>query len=465
MASYVEQYEHKPGKIELYRRGDIASKVWYGKLTVNGKTIRRSLKTIDRDEAGRKAEDLLYDLEHRESRGLSLSPKAFKVVANAYIRDFAAKVERDSKKPRINQQYKKKALTNKSLAVSKYLIPYFDNKNLQDITDQQIRNYERWRLDYWVTGKGSESDTIEYIRDGRKVVRAKVERETQEASYDTINKELTVIRAIYEYAQINNIIESREVPIIKNLKKPTGLKTRKSGLTADELKHLISTLRTKIKHQTNPKHLQSHKLLLYYISFMCLTGIRTGEANNIKISDCTEFKLKGKPYLKVFVTSKDKSRELIALPECVTVLNSIIQYHKTNALNNGWTYNKSIHLFTNYKGQKIKTMSTGLDNLLKEAGLQYDIYVKKRNAGAFRKYYITTALLSGVNWFELAKQVDNSVTIIEKHYAEIDVTETPERFIFENAITGTYKTEHSPLAQRVIEERKKRESDFDAEWH
>ena len=81
----------------------------------------------------------------------------------------------------------------------------------------------------------------------------------------------------------------------------------------------------------------------------------------------------------------------------------------------------------------------GLNNAFDKAGLLYDIHGVKRSAGAFRKYYITHALMVGkVDYFELAKQCGTSVSVIEQYYATIDVTQTPERFIFSNALSGVY---------------------------
>tara|TARA_R110002074_G_scaffold236098_1_gene407903 strand:- start:15207 stop:16619 length:1413 start_codon:yes stop_codon:yes gene_type:complete len=468
--AYRDKYEIRQGRIQLYRRtaegGKHQSDAWYCALKIPGqKTIRRSLKTVVREDAERKAENIWFDLNQRSERGLSLSTKRFELVANAFIKDLQTKVEQDSKLPAIDQKFKPALLRNKSLIVKKYLIPYFDSKDLQDITDQNITNYENWRRNYWLTGAGSELPHINYIRDGRKVSRPKVAREQKEPNWDTINKELTTLRQIFEFARKSNIIEGREVPTIKNIRKPTYYKGKKPGLNENEVKHLLKTLVQKYKDQSNPKHKRSHKLLLYYVSWMCLTGMRVSEAKNLKISDCRKFKKGTNEYLKVFVRGKGNSRELVALSEATTVLGNIIDFHKNNAQLNNWKYDKSLHLFSNQYGKPVGSFESSLNRAFSDAGLLYDVYEKKRSGGAFRKYYITNALIVGnINYFELAKQCGNSVSVIEEYYADIDVTQKPEMFIFENAISDTYKIDRSPKAKIAIEERTKRQNDFDAEW-
>jgi len=370
---------------------------------------------------------------------LSLSTKRFELVAKGFIKDLQTKVDQDAKLAPIDQRFKPASLRNKSLIVNKYLLPYFDGKNLQDITDQDVINYEHWRRNYWLTGTGSKQENINYIRDGRKVTRSKVAREQKEPNWDTINKELTTLRQIFEFARKSNIIEGREVPIIKNVRKPRNVKSRKPGLTELEIKNLLQTLVARCKLQGNPKHKRSHKLLLHYISWMCLTGMRVAEAKNLKISNCRKFSKNGSDYLKVFVHGKGKSRELVALSEAAIVLDKLIYFHNENAAFNGWGYSTDMHLFSDQYGKPVGTLSNGLDRAYKDADLLYDVYGDKRSGGAFRKYYITHALIVGnINYFELAKQTGNSLAVIEEYYAEIDPTQRPEMFIFENALSGVY---------------------------
>jgi integrase len=440
----INQYTIRQGMITLYQRSNEGSKYqsdsWYAAFKIpNQKTIRRSLKTANRLDVEAIAEDLYFNLLQKSKRGLSLSSKQFHLVAQLFIKDLTEKVERESALPENKQRYKPALLRHKQLTVTKYLIPHFEDKTLHEITDYDIDSYKDWRRNYWTTGEGKEQQFVVYERDGRKVRRTKTIREQREPNWNTVNKELTTLRQIFEFARKKRIIADHEIPIIKNVTKPRNTSGRKPSLTEDEVKHLLNTLVLRYKSQSNPKHKRSHKLLIHYIAWMCLTGMRVAEAKNLTIDKCKEFIKDGKTYLRVYVHGKGQSRELVALDEAITVLNKLVYLHKENAQLHGWSFSIDQPLFVDQYGQSIGSFSKSLNRAFEEAELLYDVYGIKRSAGAFRKYYITHALLDGeINYFELAKQCGTSVHVIEQYYASIDVTQRPETFIFKNALSGVY---------------------------
>lgn len=442
--SFRDQYTIRQGRITLYRRTDQGSKYqsdnWQAYIKIpDQKAIRRSLKTSDKLEAESLAESLYYDLTEKAKRGLSLKSKKFHLVANAYLADLEAKVNQEKTLPDHQKRYKPKQLKALNIAINKYFVPYFQDKVLQEITDFDIESYKEWRKIYWLSGPGSEQEHVSYKRGRYKVKRPKLNAETKEPNFSTINKELTILRDIFEYARLKRMIDGREVPVIQNLKRPKNHKDRKPGLSEDQVKHLLKITADRYYSQTNLKHKRHLKLLLHYIAFMCLTGLRVTEAKSLKISDCEAIKKADKDYLKVFVRGKGKSRELIGLDESATTLEKLKLYHQENSAKYGWEYNEDSLLFINQYGSPVNSFSKGLNRAFEEARLLYDKHGSKRNAGAFRKYYITTALLNGVDYFQLAKQCGTSVSVIERYYAEIETFHNPEKFIFSNALTGVYE--------------------------
>jgi integrase len=444
LVANINQYTIRQGNITLYQRSDeggaYQSDSWYAAFKVpNQKTIRRSLKTANRFDAEVLAEQMYWDLSEKHKRGLSLTSKYFHLVAQSFLKDLTDKVERESSLPINQQRHKPALLRHKRLIVDKFLIKYFDGKTLHEINDYDVDSYKDWRRNYWTSGEGKELQFVEYKREGRKVRRAKTIREQSQPNWNTVNKELTTLRQIFEFARKKRIISDREIPIIKNVSKPRDSSDRKPSLTEEEVKHLLKTLVERYHSQANPKHKRSHKLLLHYIAWMCLTGIRVAEAKNLTIDKCKEIVKDGKTYLRVFVYGKGKSRELIALDEAITLLNKLIYMHQQNAKLHDWTFSHDQPLFMDQYGKAIGNFAKSLNRAFEEADLLYDVHGVKRSAGAFRKYYITHALLEGnINYFELAKQCGTSVNVIEQYYASIDVTQRPESFIFNNALSGVY---------------------------
>ncbi|WP_456407750.1 hypothetical protein, partial [Thiolapillus sp.] len=266
---------------------------------------------------------------------------------------------------------------------------------------------------------------------------------------------------IFEFARKKKWIDANEIPEIKNVRKPKNHTSKKPGFTQDELMRLMAESMKASMLQTNPKHKRQQKLINLYMMFLAFTGVRVSEAKNIKISDCRIIKKMKKrnldelrelnlspeevselqnnvsrhktvEYLAVFVQAKGKQRELIGQELAKDVFNWLVEFHKENAARHGWKYHEDLPLFMNEYGKPVKSFKRGIDAALKRAGLLYDKTGKKRTAGAFRKYYITRALLNGVNVAELAKQCGNSIAVISEYYNEIDPTETPEKFVFDD---------------------------------
>lgn len=441
--SFRDQYSIRQGRITLYRRthqgSEYQSDNWYAYLKIpKQKAIRKSLKTTDRDEAESLAESLFFDLTEKSKRGLSLKSKRFELIARRYIDDFEANAEREKDAPLHLRSYKPALLKNKKTIVQKYLVVFFAEKTIQEITDFDVESYKHWRKNYWISGLGSEVTEITYTRKGHKITRPKSIREKREPHHSTINKELTVLREIFDFARMSRIIEGREIPSITNLKKPKLEQPKKSGLSETEVKHLLKTLVDRYRNEPNSKHKRHLKLLIHFVSFMCLTGMRYSEAKQVKFSDCESHTKGDADYLKIFVRAKGKSRELIGLHESATTLEKLRIYHLENAETNEWQFNDDTYVFTDQYGNRVNSFSKSLNRALSDADLLFDKHGTKRNAGAFRKYYINSALMSGVNYFELAKQCGTSVTVIEQFYAQIETWNKPEKFIFSHALSGIY---------------------------
>ena len=447
MASKTRRNEYRilDDKILLYQRNDategkLPSDIWYAEFRlpgVKGRAKKLTLGTRDKTEAESFAQDRYFEISQKSRRGLSLNSTRFELVANAYLKDARKKTEIDLKFPEKDRTHLPNRLRAKTHTITNYLNPFFGNEVISDISDLDVDSYKHWRKEYWVTGPGAKKQYIEYQRDGKTVRRKKLPAEEKPPNSSTSNKELTILRDIFEYARLKKIIHSNEIPFIKNVKSSKKPNKRKPGLTGSEVKLLLDTLSAKMKAQTNPKHQRHQKLLICYIAFMCTTGLRTTEARKVKFKDCRNYPKDSKTYLKIHVWGKGKERELVALHECQQVLQGLKNLHKENAKIHGWVFDEGMPLFIDQYGKPIKSLLHGLNKALEDAKLLYDIYENKRNTGSFRKYYATTALMTGkVDPFTLAKQMGTSVAVIEAYYAEIGPTNTPEKFIFENALSG-----------------------------
>jgi len=423
MKSFRNQYTIRQGRITLYQRtsqgSEYQSNSWYAKFKIpDQKSIRKSLKTQNREDAEVVAEDIFQELIHKNKKGLSLKTKRFGLVCQSYLKYFSELVDHSSKLSKLEQKHTTNMLKLRKITINRYVTPILGDKNIDNISDLDIEDYVRKRQTFFITGEGSKESTVTYFRNDKKVTRPRAPAKVP--NYNTINKELTVLRHIFEYARQKRIIERAQIPTIKNLPKPKNYTDRKPDISPSDYNSLLAKLRWKIKKQTNQKHKRSHRLLYHYILILSNTGLRVTEAKNLRFSDCKKFYKDGTEYLEMYIQGKGKSRKMVPLPRTIEYLRRIKEMHQENAELFDWKVTNDMKVFVSDKGQPIGSFKKSLDNIFNECGILYDENGMKRSAGAFRKFYITMRLTVGkVDVFRLAKNTGTSIEIIQKYYEDL----------------------------------------------
>lgn len=447
-----DQYAIRRGKIQLFRRDAegadrTPSDNWYAAFKIPGmRAIPRSMKTEDQYEAEARAEDMFQELLHRHKKGLSFSTKRFGLVAQDYLKFFEKQVEIHNALPD-NQRHKLRrfsptALTRKTRIIEGHLIPFFGNMLITDVTNHDVDEFKTQRQFFWIQGKGAEIDNISYKRGRRTVTRKKLPAERTVISHNTVNKELTALREIFEYAKEKRMLSEDEIPKISNVEKPRGYDEDHATpeLSEEELRKLLNTIGKKYHFQANPKHKLAHKRLGLYIAIMASSGIRVTEASNITFNDCQIINSNGKEYLVIHVSGKGKKRETIPLEHCRSFIDKLRNYHIKNAEQFGWTFSENMPLFMNEYGKKIKAFTRALNSALDESGLLYTADGRKRNAMSFRPTFITLALSKGtMSHIQLAINVGTSVEMIEKHYNQMKSRHIPDKLQFETTLNRYFK--------------------------
>lgn len=449
--AYRDKSDVLRGAISIYKRdsegGTHNSENWYAAITIPGqKAIRRSLKTTSKDDAIQRAQSLHYELTQRAKRGLTLSPKLFEVVASRFLDHFSEQVRiwdtLDADGRSNMEGISRNRYRNLRPIVENYLIPFFSGVYIQEITDKDVDDYRSFRLGYWTSEEQRKKKTITYIRGGRKVTRPKRAAEKSVPSYSTINKELTALRKIFDFALRENLISSSEVPVFRRLKRPSGYgqKNERPTFTKEELGLLLDTIRDMAANQTNPKHALAHYRLYLYVQLMSFSGMRVSEAKNLRFSD-TGLRNEGADteHFTIWVRGKGKSRNVVTFRNCEAIIDRFRSIAKTSAKKNEWEFSEDMFVLSNEDGKPIGSHSTALSNALQKCNLLYAKNGKRRSASSFRSFYITSALASGLmTHIQLAVNCGTSVTVIEKYYNRMDPSNFPEKFHFERSATDTF---------------------------
>jgi integrase len=216
----------------IYRKKN--NNIWYYCITYSGKKYQGSTKTTDKQSAKLIAEAKQTDIA-REKNAL---PALKKTVVN-----FPTAWEKYIK----SLPNSKETIKNKIFAYAHF--KSFYNKNLPDITMQDIEHYQLQR----------KLELIDLPKNQKK-------RE-QDINFRWVNLEIATLRHFFNFCIKNGYIEKNPASGIKKLNELSRLKT----LGDEDIQKLISGA--------------TNKLTRDIITFLIYTGCRKGEALNLKWDD------------------------------------------------------------------------------------------------------------------------------------------------------------------------------------
>jgi integrase len=416
MQSIYDEFKIRDGKVLIYRRGD-SNKHWNCRIKFPGKPyVRRSLKTESREEAKRLAGELYDELSYKKKRGLSVSSRKFRGVCDAYIKDLEKKVKLGSAAPKRLKDYKR--------IIESYLKPYFGGKDTDKISDADLHKYRDWREAFWITGKGAETQYIEYERNG-KTIRAP-KKKAMRPSARTLGIEDTVLRQVFDFARKTGYVSAEEVPVIKSKRAKAN---RRPAFTLDEYKVLWRASLKRYKKASREWVRNQRQLLHDYILIMVNSGMRPVEAATLRWRDVVRFDGNdGKEYIKLSVRGKKKRRDLVPMPRVKQYLERIRRRQQEFANRYDYVVEDSSPVFSDREGRAVSNFKKSFDELLKATDLTYDNHGAKRSIYSLRHTYATFRLVLGdVNVYELAQNMGTSVEMIERHYGHLQPEQVADR--------------------------------------
>ena len=148
-------------------------------------------------------------------------------MCEGYLRQFESSAELEKMLPQNERTFSLHQLKRSQSVIRTFVIPFLGDKNIENINDLDIEEYVQKRRVYWISGEGSKLDTVTYKRDGKKITRPRLKPEIREPSYNTINKDLIILRKVFDYARMAKIIDGKQIPEIKSLTKPKNLIIKK----------------------------------------------------------------------------------------------------------------------------------------------------------------------------------------------------------------------------------------------
>ena len=392
---YSETYTYREGRILLYKRPN--SKNFQCRLRVKGikgYTVK-SCDTSNLGEALQFAEDLYDNLRFKKLNNLPLKTKTFKQIFDEWF------PKADKSKNR-QDFYQGRAKL--------YLLPYFGNYKIEEITESIIDDYWPWRKNYY-------KDNPEKLKGNVK----------EDPAAQSLKMEKTAIQEILGYAHRRGYI--RAVPKINF--NPRTKSENRDTFSSNEYKTLINGLTMWYTQAIKKSDVYQRKMIYNLVVFLANSGIRPSEFYKIKWKHITIHNQNGVKILYVTIPEKTKTgkRIVVCLPEAYTCYNNIKGFSK-------YTKDED-YFFTNYDGGWMKNCSKTYIDKLKAMNLYISDDGNPRPVYSLRHYYATQRLLEGVQVYDLAKNMGTSVKQIENHYGHVLAIQKSQELI-----QGTSKSDY-----------------------
>ncbi|MGZ4862194.1 MAG: tyrosine-type recombinase/integrase [Halobacteriota archaeon] len=372
-ARYLED-----GKLTIFKR----SGIFYARIRISpGKYILRSLKTTDVETAIRTGRKLLFQLEQRAELGLPPKSKLFSAVVDEYVRYR----ERDHQHGRTSD-----GMLRQIIRVAKFWRQYAGAMPVEAIDDKVMREFIPWRRDYY-----SKFD--------------KLPRNAKLHPTDkTLQWDMMLGKAIVKWAHEQGLRGKKSLPTATFTPKR---KRVRPSFEIPEYKRLWRTMYKRINNAKDERTRQSRELLRDYVLVLANSGMRVGEANNLKIRDVIPFKDdKGRNNFRFIVRGKTGERDVIPRSAVASRIDKLLAKRAGENSNN--------FLFEMSDSSKVVTLIDQFNAALRHAGIERNGFGEKYALYSLRHFYAVMALRNGIGVFEVARNMGTSVQMIQQYYGK-----------------------------------------------
>ncbi len=366
------------GKGVVYRRNG----TFHVRLHVGpNKYKHRTLKTGNKAVAVKAAERLCYEMEFKAEHGIPIDAKPFADVVREYVALRQKEHEQGHTSAHSMRQIKR---------VSQFWVAYAGTKLITSIGNNELREYVTWRRDYYTTHPTKHHNAKKHPQD------------------KTIQWDIMLGKSIIKWAHERGYRGMIPLPTYSFV--PKKNRVRPAFEMAD-IRRLNSALDRWIERCTVPAHRETRILLRDYVKILSLSGMRVGEANNLKIRDVHQFTDKfDRINYRFLVDGKTRDRDVIPVASAF--------YHVERVLERRRHADPNDYFFVMPNGNKIITLADQFDKVLKLAELTYSSDGSKFSLYSLRHFYAVRALTTENNVWEVAGNMGTSVQMIEQYYGK-----------------------------------------------
>jgi integrase len=377
----LESKTFRDGLIYLYRRGDYKKPTWMCRIKVPGGKgyVNRSAKTADEHQAFKFADDLYNQLLVKSLTGEAPVGKRMGPAIDAYIK-------------RLEPQRERQSIHYKILLMQR-VKPFLERKTFEELSTTILSRLV--------------DDQIARTKKGQ-------------LSPNSVKRMFSDLKHFFNWC-----VEEGHLASMPRFPKVSGDKARRPHFNADEWEKLRRAMGPYL--QSSPKYVQRDRLLLmHYILVLAETGIRVGEARELRWRDLRPIGNSTDPEIaNIALTVRGKTgiREVVASgPRVREGLGLILKRRRKDLTDESSDIFKldevpdDSYVFCDKKGQPINSFKKSFATFLNKIGLTKDTFGRPRTIYSLRHTYATSRLETGINPYTLAKNMGTSVAMLEEYY-------------------------------------------------
>lgn len=360
----MEKHTIMGGKVHVYRRE--SSKYWQCSSYLRGRNRRVSTKEESLSLAKEFAEDWYIGLRGKARAGEIHGEKTFKQAAAQYEREY--EVITDGNRSPIY-------VTGNKRRLRLYLIPFFGELALSEVTAGKVQDYRMRRLENSGTGKPPAPNTM--------------------------HQEIVTLRQVLKTAIRHGWL--KHLPDLSMPYKQATKISHRAWFSPKEYKQLYEATRRRARAAKGTRHEWNTAQLHDFVLFMANTGLRPDEVKRLQYRD-------------VSIVHDDDSDETIleidvrgkrGVGFCKSTAGAVRPFQRLVERNSPEP--SDVIFSTTHRDQ--------LNRVLDELDLKFDREGNRRTAYSLRHTYICLRLLEGADIYQIAKNCRTSVEMIEKYYA------------------------------------------------
>lgn len=412
MLDTFKEFSHDEELCLYARNGVYQARVYVG----DRRYVVKSLKTRDLDAARRAGERFYYETKFKLESGSPVSSPSWSRVVKEYVGARESQYISGVPMPESGNQGAKISLSNlrQVRRVSKFWLEYRPNTVLASIDNSWLREYVEWRRDYYP------SRIAAGTRVGGNVSISPADK--------TLLWETTFAKTVLRWAAERGYIRHDKVPKW-NMRLSSEI--ARPAFERDEYKRLMLELNRDLRHTVDPQRRYTKQVLLNYVATLGLSGMRVGEANNLRVSDVVEFTdSNGRPNYMFKVRGKTGERVVIPRVQLIPYvmrqlamwkswqedrarygIHKLQSYSRESGVTVDW-------LFKMPDGGRVATLARQFDEALTRAGIKHNTDGESLSLYSLRHMYAVQMLRKGVPVWTVSRNMGTSVDMIAKHYGK-----------------------------------------------